>query len=95
MTVRPYDEEQLLPYETVHATIPARQVDPRVLRATQPVVVIDRLLTGDTREGPDPCLHVVEFDGDLWVHDGHHRWARAWLRGDPTVAVRCQPGVAA
>lgn len=31
---------------------------------------------------------VVQHDGRLWIADGHHRLAAAWLRGEETAEVR-------
>jgi hypothetical protein len=61
------------------------------LRPTQPMLNLDRLLgihRGGPAEGPDPYPHVVACAGGLWVHNGHHRWMLAMLRGDETIDVR-------
>jgi hypothetical protein len=78
--VRPYDEDALLPYERVHAELPAEELDPSSLHPTQQHLVIDRLLAANY-EGPDPAIHVVEYDGVFYVHNGHHRWMRDLLTG--------------
>jgi len=63
---------------------------------TQEHVVIARLLAldaGGPCEGPDPYPHIVAWCGRLYVHNGHHRWLRALLRGRRWLLVRVQtPG---
>jgi ParB-like chromosome segregation protein Spo0J len=92
LVTRPYDPDRILPYEQV-VDIPSTPVPPAVLHPTQPVLRVDRLLAiaaGGPAEGPDPCPHVVDVDGRLYVHNGHHRWAVALLSGKPTIDVRVQ-----
>ena len=36
----------------------------------------------------DPCVHAVRLAGVTYLEDGHHRWARARLRGDRLIAGR-------
>jgi hypothetical protein len=91
MTLRPYDEDDLPTYEWIHANVRPRPVWTTAVRPTQPMLDLDRLLAihrGEPAEGPDPHPHVVQLDGGLWIHNGHHRWAVALLRGEPTIPVR-------
>lgn len=81
----PYDIETLPTYEHIHATVVPVLVDPASLHPTQPVLVIEHLLrlaAGGRPEGPDDCAHVVEYRGRRYVHNGHHRWMLALLRGE-------------
>lgn len=90
----PYDPDRLLAYEQVLA-IPPRTVATDRLRPTQPFLVIERLLQlrdGAPQEGPDPYVHAVELGEQLYVHNGHHRWALALLSGQRTIDARIQPG---
>lgn len=36
----------------------------------------------------DPCVHVVELLGVRLLQDGHHRRAKALLRGETQIAAR-------
>jgi hypothetical protein len=38
--------------------------------------------------GGDEYLHVVRENGVYWIHDGHHRYIFAFLRGDQTIMAR-------
>lgn len=72
------------------------QVEPTLVKVadltpTQPDVSIDRLVHhhhGGEPETGDPYPHVVMHRGRLYVHDGHHRYVLALLRGDATVFAR-------
>jgi hypothetical protein len=91
--VRPYCEDALLPYEQVMVECPPVVVDPRTLVTTQKHLVIGRLLAlaaGEHAEGPDPYPHVVDYEGRLYVHNGHHRWLLDVLAGCPSMSVRIQ-----
>lgn len=58
---------------------------------TQDCVVIDRLqhlLDGGEPETGDPYAHVVAHDGRLFVHDGHHRYILALVKGRSTMLSR-------
>lgn len=41
-----------------------------------------RALVDNTRRGPDPFPNVVEWRGTKYLEDGHHRVARALVRGE-------------
>lgn len=79
MSTYPYPTDLL---EALHDTDGWADIKPtwvRVddLRPTQSHVVIERvreLLCGAEPETGDRYPHVVDFDGSLWVHDGHHRY---------------------
>jgi hypothetical protein len=89
---RPYDEAAILPYDIVMANRPPITVDPATLHPTQRFAVIDRLVAlnaGHPAEGPDPYPHVVDYDGTLYIHNGHHRWLLALMRDEPAT-VRIQ-----
>lgn len=90
MTVqpRPYAEDDVPPFEE-WTTAPV-EVHVTDLIPTQPVLVIDRLhdlMCGAAPHGLDPYPHIVNA-GDLYIHDGHHRWAIAWLQGRSKIEVR-------
>ena len=41
--------------------------------------------------GGDPVPHVIDFDGRLYLEDGHHRVVRAALAGRSTIEARVLP----
>ena len=47
-----------------------------------------RVVNGGPSESGDPAGRAVRYRGCLHLHDGHHRWALAWARGEPTFNVR-------
>jgi hypothetical protein len=65
-------------------------VEIRELIATQPGLLLAALATGwdKTPIGGDPIPHVIAYDGNLYLEDGHHRVARAALRGMTHVPAR-------
>lgn len=86
VVLRPYNEDMIPPYEEM-MMLPAVAVLTRNLLPTQPIVLIEHLLS-DVYQGLDPCPHVVELSGRLYVHNGHHRWMRAYLRGIEALLCR-------
>jgi hypothetical protein len=61
------------------------------LTPTQPCLLIDRVieLTADgKRRGDDRCAHVVKFNGQLYIDDGHHDCVLRWLRGERSMLVK-------
>lgn len=89
--MRPYDIDTLPPYEDIMATVPVRRVLTALLRPTQELVRIDRLIAlsyGKPREGPDPYPHVVDVGKELWIHNGHHAWLLALLAREKYIDVR-------
>jgi hypothetical protein len=57
------------------------------LYLTQSGVYFDGVLFG-TSESGDPLPHVVCLDGELELHDGHHRVMRALLAGEKSILAR-------
>lgn len=91
--MRPYDVDSIRPYERIMTEVPTTLVDVSALFPTQDKVRIDRLIAlarGYQAEGPDLYPHVVAHNGRLWIHNGHHRWLCALLRGDTTLEVRIE-----
>lgn len=71
--------------------IPLKNVPISKLMPTQSTVLIDRLLDlseGKPRQGGDLYGHVIEFQGQLYIHDGHHDLIRFWLRDQSRALVR-------
>lgn len=71
--------------------IPLKHVPISKLVPTQSTVLIDRLLDlseGKPRHGGDPHGHVIEYRGQLYIHDGHHDLIRFWLRDQSHALVR-------
>jgi hypothetical protein len=65
--------------------LPVELVDPASLTPTQATDLLwDRLSSASG----DPCLHVVELAGVRYLQDGHHRRAKALLRGETQIAAR-------
>ena len=61
------------------------------LLPTQTHVVIKRLrelVDGAEPETGDLYPHVVNFKGDLYVHDGHHRYVLAVAKGSKFLMAR-------
>lgn len=69
-------------------TIPAREVTIAQLTATQPGLLLEAL-TGDAQPiGGDPTPHVIQWEDNLYLEDGHHRAARAALAGHTSITAR-------
>lgn len=58
------------------------------LHPTQPGVLFAAICNPRIRDGGDTLPHVVEWRGDLYLEDGHHRVVRAALDGARTIFVR-------
>lgn len=58
------------------------------LIATQPGVYFDALIKMETPVGGDKYPHVVMWDGEMYLEDGHTRVTRAMLDGKRSVDVR-------
>lgn len=70
-------------------TIPPRTVRIADLIATQPGILIHALSHEHaTTVGGDPIPHVIDWDGRLYLEDGHHRAVRAALRGETHIEAR-------
>jgi Arc/MetJ family transcription regulator len=70
------------------ARIPPRQVRLDQLVTTKRELALDRLLAEDSTFYGDLFLHVVEFDGALYLEDGLHRALRAALQQRNVIHVR-------
>ena len=73
------------------AEIPSTLVAVVDLAPTQHGVSISRLLhhiAGGEPETGDPYPHVVSHGGNLYVHDGHHRYVIAVIRQTKLLRVR-------
>ncbi len=88
----PYSEDAL---EKLHPfgwlDIPVSWVLPESLTPTQSDVAVSRLLHhkyGGSAEAGDYCIHVVAYEGRLYIHDGHHRWTIAMLLNSITIPAR-------
>lgn len=72
--------------------VPVRSVRIRDLVATQPGVLLGALAEnyqrGDRGYEIDPHPHVIEWEGRLYLEDGHHRAIRALLRGHTHLEAR-------
>lgn len=69
-------------------TVPVKVVQIRNLIATQPGLLWSALIAETTPVGADRYPHVIEYEGKQYLEDGHHRVARAALRGKNLIAVR-------
>lgn len=73
---------------TTWLTVPGREVTIAQLTATQPGLLL-QALTGDAVPvGGDPTPHVIQWNGNLYLEDGHHRAARAALAGHTSITAR-------
>lgn len=68
--------------------VPIRELLIAELIATQDGVYFEPLINDLIPIGGDPYPHVVEWCGDLYLEDGHHRVVKAILRHEPTVLAR-------
>lgn len=69
--------------------IPPRPVPLDALTATQDGVFLAPLLAAaPSSVSGDPLVHVVVWNGRLWLSDGHHRAVRAALNGQQQIAAR-------
>lgn len=59
------------------------------LWATQPGILFDAIIRPEREAvGGDYFPHVIEFEGKLYLEDGHHRVVRAALAGRTTIEAR-------
>lgn len=68
--------------------IPTHTVTIADLTATQPGLLLHALNEERTPVGGDPTPHVIQWHGNLYLEDGHHRAARALLNGCKTIEAR-------
>jgi hypothetical protein len=83
---RPYPPTGLT--TALWASVPVEPVPLAELVTTQAHLDLAALLDDTVRPGSDLRPHVVEHDGVLYLEDGHHRCARAVLRGMTHVRAR-------
>lgn len=87
---RPYNDNHIPTYEQMSKQ-PLVWVATRQLRPTQQMLRLDRLLAlldGEPAEGPDPHPHIIELEGELWIHNGHTRWVTAMIQRRSQMLVR-------
>lgn len=70
------------------AHIPTRDVTITDLIATQPGILLRALTEENTPIGGDLIPHVINWQGNLYLEDGHHRAMRALLAGQRTLTAR-------
>lgn len=58
------------------------------LIATQPSVLLHALTDTHQTHGQDKYPHVIQWQGNTYLEDGHHRVVRAALNGERTVEAR-------
>jgi Arc/MetJ family transcription regulator len=67
--------------------VPTRLVRIDELIATQPGIYFHGL-SAERHVGGDELPHVIEWDGELYLEDGHHRAVRARLSGMTHMEAR-------
>jgi hypothetical protein len=50
--------------------------------------VVDHILPANHSYCGDPVIHVVLFNGVMYISDGHNRVNEAKIRGEKTIAAR-------
>jgi hypothetical protein len=68
-------------------TVPTQRVCIADLIATQPGIYFHGL-TSPSPVGGDRYPHVIDWQGRLYLEDGHHRTTRAALNGEHTIEAR-------
>jgi len=58
------------------------------LTATQPGVLLHALIEQTVPVGGDRIPHVIAWQGQMYLEDGHHRVMRALLAGQRTITAR-------
>jgi len=58
------------------------------LIATQPGILLHALTDGFQSRGADAYPHVIQWQGNTYLEDGHHRVVRAAINGERTVSAR-------
>jgi len=58
------------------------------LIATQPGILLHALVDGIAPVGADAYPHVIQWQGNTYLEDGHHRVVRAAINGERTVTAR-------
>lgn len=88
---RPYSEDHLDLTDDQWRTIPATTVPIGDLTPSQSdlsLTHLARIANGGPSLTGDTAGRAVVYEGRLWLHDGHHRWAVACLRGAQEFLVR-------
>ena len=58
------------------------------LIATQPGVLLHALIEATYPVGGDSYPHVIQWQGNTYLEDGHHRVVRAAISGERTITAR-------
>lgn len=69
-------------------TLPVREFLISELIATQPGILLHALAEDHVHLYGDPHPHVVEWENEYYLEDGHHRVFKALLRGEKTIRAR-------
>lgn len=69
-------------------SVPAELVPLRALIMTQPGILFSALLSPGLPVGGDLLPHVIDWQGALYLEDGHHRAVRAALAGEDSILAR-------
>lgn len=67
-------------------TVPARPVNLDDIIPTQRHLDLNALINEPHTVDPHP--HIVQWQGVLYLEDGHHRYARAKVRGEDSIVAR-------
>lgn len=69
-------------------TVPVSEVPISELIATQNGIYFHALREDHEHLHGDPYPHVIKWDGEYYLEDGHHRVVKAALRGAQSVIAR-------
>jgi hypothetical protein len=58
------------------------------LIATQPAILLHALTENGAPIGADKYPHVIQWQGNTYLEDGHHRVVRAAINGERTITAR-------
>lgn len=58
------------------------------LIATQPGVYLSAIMEPTSSPTLDPLPHVILWEGELYLEDGHHRVVRAMFQGERYIIAR-------
>lgn len=83
---RPYPETGL--NTASWRAVAVHQVPIRALTATRGDLKISALAPGLTSTSGDPLVHVVKWQGEHYLEDGHHRVVREAIAGSTLVVAR-------
>lgn len=68
--------------------IPVGTVRIADLTATQPGILLHALAGDPEPIGGDPVPHVIDWAGEHYLEDGHHRVIRALIAGQHSITAR-------